>query len=207
MRLKNYLGDLKIEDLLSILEKDCKSFKNEIGGGDVIYAYRGSHNIKNPWEIKFSRSDRKPTDMPVWLQKALDNVFAKDWGWQPRSEGVFATGDDDQASAYGEDHIFVPIGHFKYLWSTKIDDLYNELCKFNDFSYMHGDSKKFEIYFKNEPDLANSYRDDDLRKAIRSKGEIMFKCKSYLMISKELSDVYDSWWYNDLSLLRKREIA
>jgi len=207
MRLRYFLDDPKVEELFSVLEKGCKPFKNEIGGGEVTYAYRGSKDIKKIWEIKVPRSDRKPKDMPVWMQKALDDVFEKDWGWRPRLQGVFATGDDDQASGYGEEYIFVPIGNFEYLWSTAIDDLFTELCINNDFSYMHGDSKKLATYFKNEMGWADSYRDNDLKRAIWGGGEIMFKCKSYLMINRELSDVYDSWWYNNPDLLHKRESA
>ena len=57
----------------------------------------------------------------------LNTAFSKKYGWSPRKEGIFCTGDSSQASMYGHPHIIFPTGRYKYIWSDEYQDLYISL--------------------------------------------------------------------------------
>ena len=107
-----------------IIRRDCQPFLVETKGNIL---FRGSvQHIKGIKKID-PRSDRRPTDTPGWAHKMLDGAFKKKFGWNARSEGVFATRSINNAEVYGVAYEFYPIGKFKYVWSPRIDDLYDAL--------------------------------------------------------------------------------
>src|SRR5574343_1636353 len=58
--------------------------------------YRGYK--KNLYDyIKTRRKNRRPMDSKPIFQKMFDKYFFKKFGWKPRSEGVFVSGDYDNA--------------------------------------------------------------------------------------------------------------
>jgi len=113
------------------LKKNCKPFLKELkktglAGRNWIWrgADKGISTTPGYREIK-PRGNRRPKDMPGPLHNKLDDEFYSKFGWHARSQGVFATSKSSTASSYGSAYIFFPTGHYEYIWSTQIEDLFS----------------------------------------------------------------------------------
>lgn len=133
MRLKKFIKNRDSKDIESsripdIIIKDCKLFIKELKKTrKKDFLYRGTEKgIFNFKKIK-SRKNREPKDMPDDLHKLFDKLFESEFGWKARSEGVFVTGNPGIAGSYGIPYIFFPIGKYKYVWSSSIEDLFGEI--------------------------------------------------------------------------------
>lgn len=111
----------------NVLAKECKQMIGDIKKmGDVLW--RGTN--QPVYEKQIPHKSRKPVDTPEFLHILLDKMFKKNFGWKPRSEGVFVSLDKGLASSYSPSRrttIFMPVDGYKYLWSPDIDDLYDWL--------------------------------------------------------------------------------
>jgi hypothetical protein len=108
------------------------------------FFYRGTHGPKI-----FERSvkqDRRPKDTHYKLHNWLDNEFQKKFGWRPRTQGLFATGDFGFANGYQNGAwIIFPSNGYKFIWSHKVSDIYKNL-NFDAYE----DPDVFPKYFRNE---------------------------------------------------------
>ena len=193
MRLKQYIteSDMGIEEIWSMIQKDCKPFLKEFklnGHGDLFF--RGTHHgLSRNGIKKFTpRKDRRPTDTPELISKMIDDEFKKKVGWKPRSEGVFTTTIRSRAGGYGETTIFFPIGKYKYVWSDEIIDLYTylgghhltgmesvisgkwnkEMLKGRFVTDGHKPGISFEQYAQNHEDNAIKNMDDSIWSAVKT---------------------------------------
>lgn len=129
MRLNNYLtekfpavslDDFDADDAVERIKRDCgqflKEFKRPI--------YRGTRDVAYGFWMDTRRKDRRPRNTNIVLHGALDDAFQKVFGWRPRGQGVFVTGNDGQASSYGGVHLFFPVGKYRYVWSPSVSDLF-----------------------------------------------------------------------------------
>lgn len=113
------------------LWKNCKPFLKELdktGLAGKRFIWRGSNaRVKSKPGIKeiIPRGDRQPKDMPYELHQEFDNMFYNRFNWYARSEGVFTTSKRSTATGYGAAYLFFPTGHYSYLWSPDIEDLYS----------------------------------------------------------------------------------
>lgn len=76
------------------------------------------------------RPNRQPKDMPVTLHQVIDEWFSKTFNHRFRSNAVFATPSLETAEEYGYIRPIYPIGHFTYVWSDQVYDLFTQL---NDY--------------------------------------------------------------------------
>jgi len=137
-KLNKYLTESE-EDILkngpvlwNILKKECKYFINEYkktGLAGKIWFYRGSEK-KLPKigidKIKV-RKNRRPRDTPQEIHEMIDSAFKDAFGWYVRSEGVFTISYKSSAKVYGTPYLFFPVGKYKYVWSTNIEDIFEHL--------------------------------------------------------------------------------
>lgn len=72
---------------------------------------------------------------------------------------------------------------FKFIWSKKVDDLYNTTDRFT--SRLDMTSEEIDKFIKDTVEL---YQDTDLKKALSMGYEIMFKCKAYYLSKKSYVD-------------------
>jgi len=179
MRLKKYINEIKkfhsldvINSIADKLVKNCeKSFLKEVVRSNN-FLYRGTYNSIDVIEVFTPRKDRRPTDTGKEAQKVLDQIFFDEFGWHPRSQGVFVSGDALEASGYGSySYLFFPIGKYKFIWSKKYKDLYTDYSK----NYLG------TLYI--DDDLIKSYFDKDLYSAIKSENEIMFGVSKYYLVN------------------------
>lgn len=132
-------------NIINILERDCKNFLDEITKYEIDPLWRGSPNLgdiahKGIWK-KRARTNRVPKDMDPVVSSEFDKSFYKKFGYKLRSEGVFACKSPASAAGYGkfkevrlanqstrsrfQPHLFFPIGDFKCFWNPDIDDLFS----------------------------------------------------------------------------------
>lgn len=192
MRLQEFLinEEKDIGEIIQILKKDCSKFLRE-RGKPTNFLYRGTTRpVKDIVKI-IPRKDRKPLDTPQELSDLMDKLFMPKFGWRPRSSGVFAIGDKDAAEEYGEVSLFFPIGDYKYIWSPKITDFYFSLLM-SGFTEREG-GKRVSVYdpgnkihVEKIKKMVNSYINSKLSSAVESGNEIMFMCKSYYLVNRNL---------------------
>lgn len=119
--------------LKEFVQENCQPYLQAIGNDINEYVlYRGRSAYFAPeqnYQVFTSHADRRPMSTRPDLQILYDNILEQLFGWRPRQQGVFATGDFHQARAYagGEEAtlIFFPIGEFKFIWSESTRDLYS----------------------------------------------------------------------------------
>jgi len=136
MKIQQYItekekDELKLYGIINVIEKYCMPFikhMKRVGLDD--WFYRGSRtrlDDKKLVKIK-PRKDRRTVDMDEEMQEYLDDQFYNEFGWRPRSEGVFATSRKSSAKNYGQIGIFLPIGKkYKFVYNPRIDDLFGEI--------------------------------------------------------------------------------
>lgn len=117
------------------------------------------------------RTDRKPLNMHPNVQRLLDDIFLKKFGWKARSSGVFASGNKHGVAGYGTVYEIYPTDGYKFLWSPKVGDLY-EAVFWDEYGYVDTDDPDFV-------EKMNSYKDKNLIDAIMSEHEVMIQCDRY----------------------------
>lgn len=123
--------------MATLLFKECKPYLKDLGkSGKVMYrGARGSEMTKI-----VPRKDREPKNMDQDLSDEYDDNFESSFGWKPRSEGVFCSGDKQQAKGYGSGLFTVwPTGKYKFLWSDHVGDLYTYVDTTSSDSYIDTD--------------------------------------------------------------------
>ena len=198
------------EEIIGILERDCKPFLDEIISnykpdypGIIFRGSRPSYRLEiNNLELykKSSRQDREPLDTDGDISKMFDDIFEKKFGVRPRSSGVFATKFSSTTSAYGKRYIFIPIGEYKYYWNPNFDDLFTKINSerwYRRFTkpelfrkYKASIFKKFYDFITSNSlekgidrelnKLVDGYKNDDLDR--NTNQEIMFICKEYYLL-------------------------
>jgi len=68
--------------------------------------------------------DRKPVDTAPKLQKIADDFLESDFGWRPRSSGVFAYHKFTSTTQYGTPYMVFPTDGFEYVWSMDVIDFF-----------------------------------------------------------------------------------
>jgi len=186
MRLQKYILNEEydtIESVATMIKKDCKPYLS-ILRKTCGMLYRGTlKNVPSDAESsngvyyfkKKPRMDRKPVDMPPLTHQTLDKLFYEKFGWKPRSEGVFVTGDRGTAAGYGKSFLFFPIGDFKYVWSPKVPDLWTWIRS-------HLSQRKDMSERPDLPGIVDTYTNKNLQKCIELEYEVAIKCKEYYMV-------------------------
>jgi len=153
-------------EIVDLIKRDCKIFLDTKPSGLL---YRGMTGKPNRSFKQSVRQDRRPRNMPPEVSTAIDNWFNENFGFKARSQGVFVTGEFDDARSYGKPFAVFPIGAFPFVWSNDVGDL---------FHLMHNVDPD-EV--ASELDTAG-YQDSEMDDAIKSGNEIMIGCKAYYAV-------------------------
>jgi hypothetical protein len=175
----------------------CQPFLNAIQyKTDTYKLFRGAGKSSSPGIILPGfRKDRKPSDTPLKIHRAVNKVFQTKFG-VPFRNGTFTTGAYEDADAYGSRvYIVIPINEFKFLWSTGVHDLFDFMRKKVAVDY-----GKFEIlghnphivdelvnYVKKDV-FANLYQNTNLQQAIASEHEVMLYADHCFYIDSAIYD-------------------
>lgn len=162
-----------------LIEKNCADFLSKSAKQGFLYrgikglASAEAHEVEGiEYAIKAVRKDRKPLDTNKHLHTSIGEWFKTEFGWNPRSEGVFAFGEGADLSdirAYGEPCIIFPIGEIHYVWSKTVEDLFSDIS----IEFINSD-EELERWL----DDAN-YEGEELAEAVQRGNEIMVKCDKY----------------------------
>ena len=153
----------KVYQMAKLLFKNCKEYLKDLNiksAGRVMY--RGAYGDDMTKIVP--RKDRQPKDMDWEQSEALDDEFKRKFGWKPRSEGVFCSGDIQQAKGYGDGVFTVwPMGKYKLLWSWSIFDLYTKLDGMDSEDYIDSDVfyQEWEDTYGEDSDGGSWYYDGD----------------------------------------------
>ena len=192
MRFDNYIKEEQewLNDAVDKIQKDCGPWLKQ---SKLLPGYRASRNNMPNYISKVSvRSDRRPLTTPHDIHKIVDDIFNKQYGWRARSNVVCMQGNNSVHMFYGR-HVYAvyPIGKFKYLWSTKIQDLTPELDELmNQLDADGVDQTHSDFYTILKNDIENiivldgKYKSTDLHGALvhYPTHEIMVNCKEYYMV-------------------------
>lgn len=152
------------------------------------FLYRGSskgidgYEFIKPRQVRSSYMNKKTKDI-------INKMLYPKFGWNVR-DGVFTTGNMSNAEDFGESYLFFPVDDYKFVWSTKLEDI-NYDDDFLKLDKLISDNipeseERFIEWFK---PYVKSFTDTDLKNAIRSGHEIMFKCNKYVLIDKYYTDI------------------
>lgn len=108
---------------------DCAPYLQSIAdasGLDNNALYRGMQTSE-PHVERSVRKNRKPVDMPPQLHEFLDQWFKDKFGVAARSNGLFVSTGEKQASNYGVPYFVFPKGQFSVIASREVRDLFDML--------------------------------------------------------------------------------
>ena len=206
MRLQTYINEEELyTKYIPKMKKDCAKFIKDIRGakGSLIR----TDNKKQDWNISYNktREIRKPTDTPKKLNNKIDKLFKKKFGWNARTKNVvFCWGRSRKLIGRNARYVF-PVGNYKYLWSTQVDDLYRQLYlpvlhkNMGTWTDAEDSKEAMKVAYDNfEDNLIDTYTNKNLEKGILSNNEIMVGCKYYYLVSymviKEVNEELDLRW-------------
>lgn len=184
------------QDAREFFERECKPFIDKVQGAGVFV--RGSNeqfntlaHIKLPsgreLEVGIAkvRKDRNPKDIPAEFHYAVDEWMQNEFDISGRSGSAFVVGDAAirDVYTYGDAHVAIPQGGFKFLWSPEVNDMLDFYTS-EAVDHLTYDMSEGDMYSAVEELLpTKDYRDTDLPGAIKSGNEIMVECDHLLMIN------------------------
>lgn len=190
----------KNKEVCSIIMEDCKPFIEALRKANMkdVLLYHGVLEIKSEIIKLKPFKKREPKDTPLVIQKKVDAILFKKFGWRPRKSGVFTTTSDWQAGEYGDLFLFFPIGEFEYVYNPNIEDMYGFLSydteptiiengKLCDVDF-DGNAITTKDINKVIEELTKNYQNDNFKEALESRAEIMFKCDSYYLVNSSYED-------------------
>ena len=182
----------RVNATLKMIEYHCGPFLRESKrSGFLIRGIKGLSGLQSKtvldidnedieYSIKQVRGDRRPLDSAPIRHEFLDDWFKEKVGFNARSEAVFAYGqyvDKSEITPYGTPCIIFPIGEIKYVWSTKVQDLFSDIP-----GSIHSEEALTKWLERQD------YKTTGLDEAVQSRSEIMIKCGSYFVFPLEFKD-------------------
>lgn len=186
---------VELDNIIKLLEENSKKYLDT----ESCLVFRGIKNIdlSNGISKLITLKNRKPKDTNTQVSDMLDDSFKSELGYRLRSSGNFTSRSLDVAGTYGIPRLFIPIGNYKYFWSSEIEDLFTYLDEcgwYHDFinsdqSYKQSNSRlDYDEYVDdityevegNINDIVSQYTDDKVKSS--NYHEIIFICDEYFII-------------------------
>lgn len=141
---ESFDSEMSVEEIYEMLKRDCTKYLELLKSCTIVdtelhkevpMLYRGVRARTEDIMSMKVRENRRSKDTDQAISDEIDDKFEQELGIRPRSTGVFTIGNSDIASHYGNSYLFFPIGDFKYIWSDRIADLFDELRMPSDKLY------------------------------------------------------------------------
>ena len=182
------LQDMDPKDIADILKKDCKpilTWMKRHNYTKFLQRYnRQRHGTR--FDLLAPHKDREPRDMPMWVQKMLDDAFERKFGVRPRSSGVFCdlfTLIGSGLPANDSYFILFPVEKYRGIWAENIDDLYlkwiSDIRDKYDNKELRSETEKWCAW------VSNQYTDEDLA-GVKFRQEIMLICDKYYIVNSTI---------------------
>lgn len=179
MRLDNFINEgVNVEQYLPHIKKKC-GMAIKVMTSSQRLMFRG---LDESQELvrKRVRKNRRPKDSWEEYSEYLDNALKEKFGWKPRSEGLFVSGNYMMASSYGHVHVIFPVGNFKYIWNTDYKD---NLKLIGSRHSPHPKDNAGIVEPRIERSIMNNeFINNNINDALRKGHEIMIKCDEYFGI-------------------------
>jgi len=175
----------------AIITRDCKPFLKNVGSQPM---YRGiKRRFISGLTTEVPRNDRVPLDSNPLAHEDLDKWFQANYGFKPRSQGMFCTGNLGRAHRYGVACYVFPIGEFKYVWFSEKSSLYSAHYAVQDslsvmkwivtdgqrdqekIGKLFGKGGRFKIHT------------DNLKGALEQRAEVTIICKKAYLVPVEVA--------------------
>jgi hypothetical protein len=153
-RLLSYINetDEDISKKCKKMKRECSQYIRDIQSSKKILVRGMDISTTKTLFKKSVRKNRQPRNTPPEMHEFLDDMFLKKFGWKARSEGVFASINEQMGSIYGYPFVIFPVGNYKLLWSPLIRDLLINL----HLGKFHGLAKEHHIEFSKIPIMKTS---------------------------------------------------
>lgn len=131
IQMKDISVDKKGKILADFIKKNAQPYLSQINPQSFVL-YRGTDFYRapaNPSEfvhfIQPSPTDRKPLDTGLARHRIFNMLIELAGGYADRSNAFFATRRTQQAGQFGSLFVVIPLGNFRYTYSTKWRDWTN----------------------------------------------------------------------------------
>ena len=183
MKLQNYIVEEEkgLAYYIPKIQAECKPFLKDIKGAAGTLFRHDTKNRNKPIWKKITRKNRDPLDTPTHIHNAINDIFLKKFGWKARSQGLFCWSNKFISHFLLGKWMVFPAGNYKYLWSTKVDDLWAAL---GDIASIN--AEKNVEYF--EDHFLNTYYNDKIKMSFKYEHEIMVKCDYSYLVKVELME-------------------
>jgi len=170
--------DPDLDNVLTILQKDCSLFIRETGW----FLYRGTNRQLERGVFiskQKPRLNRRPVDTRKRVHDMADKSFMKKFGWKVRSEGVFTATRPGMSRGYGKNlYLMFPVNGYKFVYSEDHYDFFIAQSQIESELRLR---YKDPLYFLEQKDvdfLVDGYFGGNLKKAWRDKQarEVIFNC-------------------------------
>lgn len=112
------------EGVIKILKKNAKQWMKASKNGKLV-VFRGTESGKGDVFLKNVRLAREPRDSDKEQHILFNKIIEIAGGSANRSNSIFVTGAPHIAREYGQIHVCIPLGAFRYTWSSTWDDWTN----------------------------------------------------------------------------------
>lgn len=209
--LESISNTVTSNDIISLLEKDCSKFLEELRKAFYIVPnnelfYRGFQETITDFKKLKRIENRIPVDSPSWLHNYANEELYKKFNWSPRSNGVFATTNKKIAKHYNksvsvtgpvysmvstEPYLFFPIGEYKYIFNPNVLDLYTEF----EERQLFPEDDQFIItdilgYYDYDENVYSKEKIEEINKRVKRHKEKQ---------QKEIVDIFNDYQDYDLS--------
>jgi hypothetical protein len=201
MKLRYYLTEATdINYIIRLIDEKCDPYIKELRKhkpiNNLLYSGRSD---KGDLFIGTVRQDRKPRNTDKERHSIADTLFLKHFGFKARSNAVFVTGSEMEASYYGTSYMVFPMGSYQFVWSPQVRDF---TMAIDDFSVwrpvgikdtmmvtIHGKAyTDSPAYIEKSLDrwISDKYKKDSIINAIKSGNEVMLHCDQYVAVKHGL---------------------
>lgn len=204
MRLDKYITEdtlptpEEVNKARKLIVKNCSDITRIYRKYKKVF-YRGTMYSEHFLE-KSMHQYRNPRNTDIEIHEILNKFFKRKFGWDVRN-GISVSNSLKQAqyfatTNFGNLYVFFPVNGFKYCWSKRYTDLYNDLSITHIKTATWTDTELEDWMNKYMGDFkraVNTYTDKDLEKVLRmgdtsneNKREVMFKSSKYYLVSLPL---------------------
>lgn len=207
--------NIEFDNFLKLIDRDCQEFikllreikdiKTYVSPKRLLF-YRGMKKGDKEFIKDKVRKNRKQLDSDYYFnQQQLDDIFYKELGVRPRSEGLFATTSQHYSRNYGDIYVIFPIGKFNYVTTDFFTDSIDFFIYYfevmngdegieikNEYIEKYGKSVNGNVPYKYLEYFVSHYKlnDSDLVITIREGNEIIFLCDEYYAVKVDSSTEY-----------------
>lgn len=175
-----------MEEVFDKISKNCKPFLKNLTSNTVQRFLVSGRRKSDEYFKGTIRKDRQPTDTPEEIHDYVDNLFDEKFGIKARSSTLFCMANPTISKGYGTPYLIFPIGKYKLIWSSDIEDFFGDVVEDMMMEDMY-DNDKIE-------DAIKTYEmTEKIPVDVSANTEIMLYCKEYyaLKVSTYLPKVVD----------------